>query len=152
MYRTLIQMNPQDRFVSDHRSLKSLAAELRAAIDQKPPALTEKLAGFQKTVQAHFRREDIYYRILDNDKRVADRGLIHQLRNDHAAVIFTLESLAIRLRKNGVNSDWRGRFDTLMKVFLPHLDLEEKALFPIGRETLTQQELKMIEEQINLCG
>ena len=32
--------------------------------------------------------------MLDDGKRVEDRGLIHQLRNDHAAVIFTLESLA----------------------------------------------------------
>ena len=61
---------------------------------------------------------------------MTDRGLIHQLRNDHAAVIFTLESLAIRLRKNGVNPDWRTRFDNLMNVFLPHLDQEEKNLFP----------------------
>ena len=69
---------------------------------------------------------------------------MHQLRNDHAAVVFTLESLAIRLRKNGVNPDWRSRFENLMDVFLPHLDQEEKTLFPLGKKCSTRQELEAI--------
>src|SRR5207302_6979827 len=110
--------------------------------------LGEALASFQSAVQKHFQREDVYYRVLDDDKRVPDRGLIHQLRNDHAAVVFTLESLAIRLRKSGVNADWKGRFDTLMKVFLPHLDEEDNHLFPIGRKMLSATEIDIISQKI----
>ena len=86
--------------------------------------------------------------ITGTGKRVPDRGLIHQLRNDHAAVVFTLESLVIRLRKNGINPDWQSRFDNLMNVFLPHLDQEENHLFPIGRKMLSSAELDTISQKI----
>jgi hemerythrin-like domain-containing protein len=144
-------MNPHDLLASDHEALRQQAAALRAAIEGDAKKLAEHLVNFQKTVQKHFKREDQYYRILDDAKRVEDRGLVHQLRNDHAAVVFTLESLAIRLRKNGVNDDWRRRFDTLMSVFLPHLDQEDKVLFPIGRRMLSAKELETIIEQMNSC-
>jgi hemerythrin-like domain-containing protein len=142
-------MDPHELLLSDHRSLRTQAADLRAALKAGPKVLTEKLISFQKLVQKHFKLEDIYYRVLDDDKRLSDRGLVHQLRNDHAAVVFTLESLAIRLRKNGVNEDWLTRFNNLMDVFLPHLDQEEKALFPIGRKTLSAEELKTIAEKMD---
>src|SRR5262249_31310752 len=97
----------------------------------------------------HFKREDAYFRILDQDKRVPDRGLVHQLRNDHAAVIFTLESLQIRLRKNGANPDWRSRFTNMMNVFFPHLDIEEKQLFALGKKMLSTEELAQITRDIH---
>src|SRR5204862_81679 len=115
---------------SDHQILRNQAFTLREALSQDPQKIAEALTGFQAAVQKHFNREETYYRILDEGKRLQDRGLIHQLRNDHAAVIFTLESLAIRLRKNGVNPDWRARFETMMAVFIPHLDQEDTHLFP----------------------
>jgi hemerythrin len=145
-------MNPHDLLSADHESLKSQASELEAAIDQDPKKLADALVSFQKSVQKHFKHEDIYYRVLDDAKRVPDRGLIHQLRNDHAAIVFTLESLAIRLRKNGVNPDWRRRFDSLMAVFLPHLDTEDKSLFSIGKTLLTAVELAAISRQIDDCA
>jgi len=144
-------MNPHELLSSDHVSLKKHAAQLRAAMDERPQRLAEELAVFQKAVQKHFKREEPYYRVLDEGKRLEDRGFVHQLRNDHAAVVFTLESLSIRLRKNGLNPDWRGRFDTLMNVFLPHLDLEEKELFPIGKKMLTPEELEGIVRHIEAC-
>jgi hypothetical protein len=144
-------MDPHEQLLSDHRALRTRAADLRAAIENGPRVLALKLDSFQKVVQKHFRREDIYYRILDDEKRLPDRGLVHQLRNDHAAVVFTLESLAIRLRKSGVSADWRVRFDNLMSVFLPHLNQEEQALFPAGRKTLSVGELKTITAQMNSC-
>jgi len=145
-------MNPHDLLAADHQSLRSQASALKAAVEKGPKQLSEALAAFQKSVRIHFKHEDIYYRVLDDAKRVPDRGLIHALRNDHAAVVFTLESLAIRLRKNGVNPDWRGRFDNLMAVFLPHLDTEETSLFSIGKKMLTPEELAAITRQIDACG
>jgi len=137
-------MNPHDLLIADHKNLRTQAGSLRAAVEKDPKKLESDLLAFQQSVQTHFKREGAYYRILDDGKRLNDRGLVHQLRNDHAAVVFTLESLAIRLRKNGVNADWRTRFDNLMSVFLPHLDAEEKNLFPIGRKTLSEEEIKTI--------
>jgi hemerythrin-like domain-containing protein len=144
-------MNPHDLLASDHDVLRKEAAALRAAIEHDAKKLAEDIVNFQKTVQKHFKREDQYYRVLDDGKRVQDRGLVHALRNDHAAVVFTLESLAIRLRKNGVNEDWRRRFDTLMSVFLPHLDQEDNVLFPIGRRMLSSEELDTIVKQMDSC-
>src|SRR5258706_5146044 len=144
-------MNPHDLLAADHKALRTQADVLQKAVALDPVQLMDVLIDFQKNVQKHFKREDAYYRILDDGNRVQDRGLIHQLRNDHAAVVFTLESLAIRLRKNGVNPDWRTRFDNLIKVFLPHLDTEDEMLFPIGRKTLSPAELDTITEHIQHC-
>ena len=144
-------MNPHDLLAADHKLLRNQAAVLKKAVEGEAQKLAQELVGFQKAVQKHFKREDAYYRILDDGKRVEDRGLIHQLRNDHAAVIFTLESLAIRLRKNGVNPEWRTRFDNLMTVFLPHLDQEDAKLFPIGKKLLSSKELDAIAQDIKSC-
>ncbi len=144
-------MNPHDLLAADHKALRTQADVLQKAVALDPVQLMDVLIDFQKNVQKHFKREDAYYRILDDGNRVQDRGLIHQLRNDHAAVVFTLESLAIRLRKNGVNPDWRTRFDNLIKVFLPHLDTEDEMLFPIGQKTLSPAELDTITEHIQHC-
>jgi hemerythrin len=144
-------VNPHDLLTSDHQALRVQAGKLRDLIGQNPQAMAASLTEFQKEVQKHFKREEAYYRVLDDGKRVEDRGLIHQLRNDHAAVVFTLESLAIRLRKDGINPDWHTRFDNLMNVFLPHLDQEEKHLFPAGRKMLTPQELDIISQHIQSC-
>ncbi len=141
-------MNPHDLLTSDHQRLRDQAGKLKEFIGQNPQTLTEALTEFQKNVQKHFKREDVYYRVLDDGKRIEDRGLIHQLRNDHAAVVFTLESLAIRLRKNGVNADWRIRFDNLMNVLIPHLDKEDGFLFPLGQKMLSPQELASLADQI----
>ena len=141
-------MDPHDLLISDHKALKAQAEALKSRVGQDPQKLGAELLIFQTAVQKHFKAEDVYFRVLDDGKRVPDRGLVHQLRNDHAAVVFTLESLAIRLRKNGVNPDWRGRFDNLMNVFLPHLDQEEKQLFTLGRKMLTPGELEQVSQQI----
>src|SRR5258706_8661182 len=141
-------MDPHDLLMADHKALRTQAEALKSLVGQDPQKLGTELANFQTAVQKHFKIEDPYFRVLDDGKRVPDRGLVHQLRNDHAAVVFTLESLAIRLRKNGVNADWRTRFDTLMSVFLPHLDQEDKHLFPIGQKLLSPQEIELIAQRI----
>jgi len=144
-------MDPHDLLIADHQALRQQAETLKTLVEEDPKKLGEALSSFQATVQKHFKREDAYYRILDVGKRIPDRGLIHQLRNDHAAVVFTLESLAIRLRKNGVNPDWRTRFNNLMNVFLPHLDQEDTQLFPTGRKMLTPDEIDTLKRQIEEC-
>lgn len=140
--------NPHDLLKADHAALRKQAEAVQSLIDRDAKKLSEALAQFQSGVQKHFRREEIYYRVLDNGKRVDDRGLMHQLRNDHAAVIFSIESLVIRLRKNGVTPEWRAKLKVLMDVFLPHLDTEEKQLFSKGTEVLTSAELADIIQQI----
>ncbi len=145
-------MDPHEQLTSDHGRLRREAEALKKLVSSnQPDLLGQSLQDFQASVRLHFKREDVYYRILDSDKRIPDRGLIHQLRNDHAAVIFTLESLAIRLRKNGCNEDWQTRFQNMMDVFLPHLDHEEHTLFPLGRKSLTPQEIKSIVDHIAAC-
>lgn len=141
-------MNLHDRFIADHQDIRRLAAECRTAAAEgiDPSATLKKL---QETIQLHFRREDVYYRKLDDGKRINDRGLMHQMRNDHAAVLFTLESLAIRLRKNGPNADWQGRLKTMLDVLLPHLDNEEKTLYPLGSKILSTAEFQTILNEIN---
>src|SRR5688572_16383974 len=92
---------------NEHTALREkiqILRDLRQTTD--PKRLTVALTDLKMTIQANFRREEVYYRVVDQDKRLKDRGLIHQLRNDHAALIFGMESLAIRLRKNGPVEDW----------------------------------------------
>lgn len=141
-------MDPHDRFTRDHRIIREQAKLLQDAVSKNPENLGKSLQEFQALVRAHFQREDTYYRILDDGKRIADRGLVHQLRNDHAAAIFTLESLGIRYRKSGVNSEWMTRFTSLINVLLPHLDQEESVLFPLGRKLLTAEEVTAIQQDI----
>ena len=144
-------MNPHEHLSSDHLALRKDAQTLQATIEAGSDALLNPLLAFQKSVQRHFQKEDPYYRILDDGKRLEDRGMVHQLRNDHAAIIFSLESLLIRLRKSGATPDWKGRFDTMMKVFLAHLDLEDTVLFPKGKTMLTAIELEQISAHIQDC-
>jgi hypothetical protein len=141
-------MNLEDQFIADHGTLRKQVSLLTSLMDGKPATLSEELERFQTVVQNHFKKEEPYYRVLDEGKRVPDRGLMHQLRNDHAAVIFAVESLRIRLRKGGVNPEWRGRFDRLMEVFLPHMDQEEKTLYPLGQKLLTPEEVSRIAAEI----
>lgn len=141
-------MNPHDLLTSEHAALRHQVGVLQEAVDKDPKTLAEELVRFQQTVQKHFKREEVYYRILDDGKRLDDRGLVHQLRNDHAAVVFALESLSIRLRKNGLNTDWRTRLALLVSVFVPHLDQEDTLLFPLGQKILSPKELDTIAQQL----
>ncbi len=141
-------MQPHDSLIAEHKKLRAQAETLEVLMRDAPQTLGEGLVRFQTMLREHFQREDVYYRVLDGDQRIADRGLIHQLRNDHAAVVFILESLAIRLRKNGCDADWRGRWRNLMNVFLPHLEKEEQTLFPLGCKLLSEQESRFIAEQM----
>ncbi len=78
----------------------------------------------------------MYYPKVDADKRLPDRALMHALRNDHAAVVFALESLAIRLRKKVPVADWKVKFDTMINVLLPHFDQEEQQLYVAAERIL----------------
>jgi hemerythrin len=141
-------MNPHDLLAADHENLRTQAKSLQEAVAKNAKELQDILRAFQEHTQKHFKREDAYYRILDSENRVEDRGLIHQLRNDHAAVIFALESLLIRLRKSGVTDDWQARFGNMMKVFLLHLTQEDQNLFPLGQKMLSPEELDTIRQHI----
>jgi hemerythrin superfamily protein len=141
-------MTTHELLTADHEAIRRLATRLQAAAKKPLETFSDLLASLQQTVQKHFRREEVYYRVLDDGKRIQERDLMHTLRNDHAAVIFALESLAIRLRKTGYNPDWQKRFDNLLGVLLPHLDQEEKTLFPKGTAMLSPSEIKSIQEQI----
>jgi len=58
---------------------------------------------------------------------------MHALRNDHAAVVFTLESLAIRLRRKVPLEEWKTKFEGMIKVLLEHFTIEEKNYSPGGK-------------------
>jgi hypothetical protein len=141
-------MNLHEQFIADHGALRKHAVLLQSLMTENPASLGDELRRFQTAVQTHFGKEEPYYRALDDGKRVSDRGLVHQLRNDHAAVIFAIESLCIRLRKGGATAEWGGRFDRLMEVFLPHLDVEEKTLFPLGQKFLSAEEISRLTAEI----
>ncbi len=145
----IFPMDPHEYFTQDHQAIREKVQALEQRLTGPADLLTQSLLDFQSLIRDHFKREDTYYRILDDGKRVEDRGLVHQLRNDHAAVIFTLESLAIRLRKNGVTDEWKQRFQNMINVLLPHLMQEESTLFPIGKRLLTAQETSKITEELS---
>jgi hemerythrin-like domain-containing protein len=141
-------MDIHDALTKDHADLRSLIEAIRALRASPSDALEPKLQQLKTLVRSHFACEEVYYRSVDQDKRFGDRGLIHQLRNDHAALIFGMESLLIRLRKKGAVAEWWGHFETLMTVFLPHMDHEEKSLFPEAERLLSPEEWASIRQGI----
>ena len=90
----------------------------------------------------------MYFKVLDDGKQVQNRDLMHDIRNDHAAVVFALESLAIRLRKNVPLNEWKPKFDHMLSVLLPHFDQEEKELFPKASALLEAAAMAQILEEI----
>jgi len=134
-------MDIHDSLSSDHNALRALVENIRAQRRSATlDSLTPLLRPLQESVRIHFAREEAYYRTVDADKRFKDRDFIHQLRNDHAALLFGMESLLIRLRKNGPVDTWWQHFDNLMDVFLPHMHNEEHKLFPEAERLLTPEE------------
>jgi iron-sulfur cluster repair protein YtfE (RIC family) len=145
-----IAMNVHDHLIKDHVQIRQHLQEVQAALTGPSDTLSERLLTLQKAVQSHFRKEDdAYYPVVDADKRLPDRALLHALRNDHAAVIFALESLTIRLRKKVPMSEWQAKFEKMQQVLLSHFDQEEKTLFPLGQKTLTSAEFQSLLEKIN---
>jgi iron-sulfur cluster repair protein YtfE (RIC family) len=125
-------MHPlHELFVADHARLRRQITDFQTALKSRSDQVETLYPELQKAVRAHFRKEDdVYYPHIDSDKKVLDRELMHTLRNDHAAVVFALESLAIRLRRKVPLEEWTAKFDTMISVLLPHFDQEEKKLFP----------------------
>jgi len=139
-------MDIHDSLSAEHTQLRALVDQLRAQRAKPSGALEKILSDLKTLVRDHFAREEIYYRTVDQDKRFADRGFIHQLRNDHAALIFGMESLSIRLRNKGPIPEWWERFEALMAVLLPHMDHEEKSLFPEAERLLSAEEWDAIRQ------
>jgi iron-sulfur cluster repair protein YtfE (RIC family) len=141
-------MTIHDIFSADHAKLRKLIQDVQAALAH-PEKLEEVFLKLQKETRAHLRKEDeVYYPHVDAGKKISDRELMHTLRNDHAAVVFALESLAIRLRKKVPVSEWKVKFETMINVLLPHFDHEEKVLFPEVERVLPPAELKMLLDKV----
>jgi hemerythrin superfamily protein len=140
-------MTIHELFQDEHKVIRKMADQLRGLMAKEPAKLPDFLPRLQKEINRHFKREEVYYRVLDDGKRIGDRELMHSLRNDHAGVVFTLESLSIRLRKGGFSPDWQKRCETMLGVLLPHLDHEEKDLFPKGVTFLSPDDLRKIFDQ-----
>ncbi|HVO32351.1 MAG TPA: hemerythrin domain-containing protein [Elusimicrobiota bacterium] len=137
-----------DPLIQEHAVIRRLAGELWDGDDKDMDTIVQRLARFQKLVMNHFACEDAYYAVVDAGKRFPDRHLIHDLRNDHAAVVFSLESLSIRLKKNGATPEWKTKLNNMLNVLLPHLDREEQALFPEGTRRLTNDELSAVADRM----
>lgn len=140
-------MSIHELFKIEHAELRDQAQQLRSLMAKETPKIAAFLPNFQVAIRKHFKREDVYYRALDEGKRVQDRDLMHTLRNDHAGVLFALESLTIRLRKGGFSPDWQKRCETMLDVLLPHMSHEESELFSKGNALLSQSELQSLLEQ-----
>jgi len=146
-------MTIHDVFSADHNHLRQRIQELQTAIDKNSSSLESLFLTFQKEARAHFHKEDdVYYPYVDDGKKLEDRELMHTLRNDHAAVIFALESLAIRLRKKVPLAEWKIKFEIMINVLLPHFDQEEKELFPKVEKLLPAQELQTLLEKVQTLG
>jgi hypothetical protein len=139
-------MSPQELLRKDHETLRQLAATIKKNLTTDRTRASALVGDFQKLVQQHFRREDSFYKKIDGGKQVPDRGLMHSLRNDHAAVLFTLESLAIKLRKGGPTQEWEQRLNSMFSVLLPHLDREEIDLFPLAAALPSEDQAALIAE------
>src|SRR4051812_19090513 len=87
-------MTVHESLTNDHQTIRKRVADIQAAIGKDKAKLESLFSLFQGDVSRHFNREDVYYRVLDEGKRIDERVLMHDLRNDHAAVVFTMESLA----------------------------------------------------------
>ena len=140
-------MTPENLLIQEHAVIRECFAKLDKTID--PKEMAAGLVDFQSAIQKHFRREEPYYTLIDSGKRFHDRGLMHTLRNDHAAVLFTLESLKIRLRKSGVTPEWKERYAMMRIVLLSHLETEEKELFPKALSMLSATEQETLLKGMN---
>jgi len=98
------------------------------------------------------KEDSVYYPAIDTGKQFADRELMHSLRNDHAAVVFALESLAIRLRKKVPLEEWKPKFEMMTKVLLEHFETEEKKLFPQVESGLPPATLQTLLIDIQALG
>ncbi len=143
-------MNIHELFETDHAQLRKRIADVKSALSGPPDILESTFSNLQKEVRDHFRKEDeVYYPYVDAGGKIGDRELMHTLRNDHAAVVFALESLAIRLRRKVPMSEWKVKFETMINVLLPHFDDEEKKLFPEIARLLAPDELKMLLKKVH---
>jgi iron-sulfur cluster repair protein YtfE (RIC family) len=142
-------MNVHQLFLSEHTALRQHIADVQKALKSSPASVEELYPRLQEALRNHLRKEDtVYYAEIDGNKQFADRVLMHDLRNDHAAVVFTLESLAIKLRKKVPMEEWRPRFENMIKVLIAHFEQEEKTLFPFVEKNLKPAELQSILEKV----
>jgi len=145
-------MDIHSLFRQNHRTIEQRIRELPASMDKAAPEFAAEFASFQGLLNHLMKMKDHYYNHLDRDRQVVDRVLMHDLRNDHAAVVFTMESLAIRLRKNGLNPEWKKKWDLMVEVLLPHLKREEETLFPLATRTLSPKDWQTLEKEIEAHG
>lgn len=141
-------MDIHDHLTHEHKAIQKAIADIRSLKSRAENDIATAVGTLKQLVQNHFRQEEVYYRVADGDKRFKDRGLIHQLRNDHAALLFGMESLEIRLRKKGPVATWWDYFESLMATLEPHMIHEEQHLFPEAERLLTEQEWKAIRDQL----
>ncbi|OGR93101.1 MAG: hypothetical protein A2992_08860 [Elusimicrobia bacterium RIFCSPLOWO2_01_FULL_59_12] len=141
-------MTVHELFAREHAQLRQGITEILRTLTENPQGLEGVFLKFQHDARAHFRKEDeVYYPYVDSGKKIGDRELMHTLRNDHAAVIFALESLAIRLRKKSPPAEWKVKFETMTSVLLPHFDHEEQKLYPeVERVLLPADHQKLLEQ------
>jgi hemerythrin-like domain-containing protein len=146
-------MTVHELLTADHAQLRQQIAEIQNTLTTQPTKLEAIYLAFQEHVRVHFHKEDsVYYKHVDTGKQFADRDLMHSLRNDHAAVVFSMESLAIRLRRKVPLEEWTTRFDSMIKVLLEHFTIEETKLFPQVERSLPPDKLQTILEEIQALG
>jgi hemerythrin len=143
-------MDIHDLLTAEHDAFRAAILKIRALRSSPAADLETLLEALKNSVRRHFLREEVYYRPIDKDARFSNPDLVHHLRNDHAAVLFGMESLLIRLRKKGPALDWWTHFDKLMDVFGPHMKQEEESLFPEAARFLTPAEWEALRRNMKL--
>jgi iron-sulfur cluster repair protein YtfE (RIC family) len=142
-------MNIHDYFRSEHRQIEEQVSSIRKTLKASPEKLEVQFSKFHSLVRSHLRGEDeIYYPSVDGEKQISNRTLMHDLRNDHAAVVFTLESLAIRLRRKVPLTEWQVKFESMAQVLLAHFAHEENVLFPEVEKRITAADLNALLTQV----
>src|SRR5712691_894638 len=110
-------MDIHQALIADHVRIRQLLAEVQEALQKTPKSLNEEFTRLKLELEQHLHKEDaVYYKTLDDQPQRPDRGLMHALRNDHAAVVFTLQSLAIRLSKKQDLKEWEKRLIAMRDV------------------------------------
>ena len=127
-----------DPLVVEHEALRKGLAEVQRAAAQNSRRLKKLFPSFRERLSQHIHREDsLYYRSVNEGTPIQDRELLHALRNDHAAAIFTLESLSIRLGKEGLTEEWKKRFNAMARMLQEHFERKEQKLFPAVERLLS---------------
>ena len=147
-----MSMNIHQTFVHEHQTLQQQAQELESAFRHGSAQLAGLMVQFQAAVLRHLKRKDVYYARVDDGRRVPNRQLMHDLRNDQAALVLAFDCLVTRTLRSGGDGDWT-KWLEIKDLLLSHFQKEEATLFPLVQVLLTSADLECLGRELSgsLC-